>query len=178
MSEAERGIRRRAGWIAAIVAALALSGIATAAVAVARSTGATTVTTHRAKLGLLLAAANGHTLYMFMHDKGGKSSCYGTCARVWPPLLTGGRPLAAKRSGVNAKLLGTTRRADGKLQVTYNGHPLYLFSSDKQPGDMHGENVNHFGGRWYAVNTSGNPLKPKQQSGGGGGICNPLCPGY
>jgi predicted lipoprotein with Yx(FWY)xxD motif len=139
----------------------------------------TTVTTHHTKRGSDLAASNGHTLYMFTADKTGRSACSGTCTNTWLPLLSSGRPVAAKGSGVNAKLLGTIKRGRS-LQVTYNGHPLYLFKGDKQPGQITGEGANQFGGHWYIVNTSGSPVKPKASSGGGGGgnVCNPICQGY
>src|SRR5260370_26062705 len=104
---------------------------------------------------------------MFVKDKkGGKSTCYGQCARVWPPLLTSARPVAVKGSGVNAKLLGTTRRSDGKLEVTYNGYPLYLYAPDRKPGQTNGEGVSQFGAKWYLLDTAG-------QIGKGGGVsCN------
>jgi predicted lipoprotein with Yx(FWY)xxD motif len=159
-----RGSRRIATLLVAVFVCAAT------AVAVARSTSAT-VTTHQGKLGTMLAGRNGHTLYLFMHDTGSKSSCYGGCATAWPPDITHGRPLAAAGSGVNAKLLGTTRRKNGSLQVTYNGHPLYFYGGDKQPGSMHGENAYAFKGRWYAVNIKGAAIKPKKPA--VGGVWNP-----
>ena len=175
MRQLER-ILRRARWIALIGAALGLSAVTTAAIAsVARTSAATTVTTHSSKLGKVLASANGHALYMFTHDSAGKSSCYASCASVWRPLSSIGHPPAAKGSGVNSKLLGTSRRKDGKLQVTYNGHPLYSYAGDTSAGQINGEGANHFGGRWYVISTGGNAVKPKKAS---GGVCNPLCPGY
>jgi predicted lipoprotein with Yx(FWY)xxD motif len=139
----------------------------------------TTVSTHQTKRGRLLAAANGHSLYMFSADKTGQSSCTGSCSNTWLPLLTGGRLAAAQGSGVNAKLLGTIKRSSHALQVTYNGHPLYLFSHDRSAGQISGEGANDFGGRWYVVSPSGNAVKPKPSGGGGGGgVCNPICQGY
>lgn len=133
---------------------------AAASVALARASAAT-VTTHHGKLGSMLAGGNGHTLYLFTHDSRSKSSCYKTCAATWKPDLTHAKPVAAAGSGVNSKLLGTTRRSNGSLQVTYNGHPLYFYVGDKQAGNMHGENVNAFGGHWYVVSTKGAAMKPK-----------------
>jgi predicted lipoprotein with Yx(FWY)xxD motif len=158
---------RRAGPIAVLVGVLASAAIASAA-------GGTSVGTHNTKRGKVLASLHGYSLYMFQKDKrGGKSTCYGRCARVWPPLLSSGKPVAIKGSGVNAKLLGTTKRSDGKLEVTYNGWPLYLYTPDRKPGDSNGEGANQFGAPWYLLNTAGNVVKPKS-----GGVCNPLCPGY
>ena len=73
-------------------------------------------------LGRVLVDAHGKTLYVWAHDKGTKSTCNGDCAEYWPPLLTRGKPVAA--AGANAMLLGTSRRSDGRVQVTYAGHPL------------------------------------------------------
>lgn len=173
--QAERAVLPRAGSIGAVVtaaaAAAALAVTSAVAAPSAHPVGATTVSTHQTKRGKVLSAASGHALYLFAHDTGGKSSCYGSCAKAWPPLLTSGHPLAAKGSGVNAKLLGTTRRKDGKLQVSYNGHPLYLYTHDTAAGQIKGEGANQFGGHWYVVGASGNAVKPKM-------LCNPLCPAY
>jgi predicted lipoprotein with Yx(FWY)xxD motif len=174
MNRARNAVLRRSGWVGAIVAASALSVIAVAAAApIARLAGATTVTTHQTKRGKDLAASNGHALYLFVHDQGTKSNCYGSCAKAWPPLLTKGNPVAGKGSGVNSKLLGTTKRTGGTVQVTYHGHPLYQYAKDTKPGQSNGEGADQFGGRWYLVNTSGVAVKPKS-----GSVCDPLCPGY
>jgi len=66
-------------------------------------------------------------------------------------------------------LVGTIQRADGKPQVTYNGHPLYLFKGDKQPGDTNGEGLTAFGGTWYVLSSSGNQVVAQSPSSGGGG---------
>ena len=159
---------RRAGVIAGLLA-LALAAAASA-------TGGTSVGTHHTKRGKVLASSRGFSLYMFQKDKkgSGKSTCYGQCAKVWPPLLTTGRPKAMSRSGVNSRLLGTIKRTDGKTEVTYNGYPLYRWAGDSKPGDITGEGITQSGGKWYLLNTAGNIVKPKS----GGGVCNPLCPGY
>src|SRR5262249_39452208 len=104
-------------------------------------------------LGRALVNAQGRTLYMWAHDRGRASTCYGDCAKYWPPVLTTGRPIAA--AGVNSALVGTTRRSDGRLPVTYNGHPLYTFVQDTQPGQTTGEGLTGFGGRWDPVSATG-----------------------
>jgi len=173
-SRIEDVVIRGARWVAPLGAGLAV--LVVAAVAVAALTKPTSVTTHQTKRGKVLATTIGHSLYLFSTDTRAKSYCYGSCAGTWKPLLTSGRPVAVKGSGVNASLLGTTRRSDHTTQVTYHGHPLYTFKGDKRAGSINGEGANQFHGHWYLVNTSGNAVKPK--SGGGGTVCNPLCQGY
>jgi predicted lipoprotein with Yx(FWY)xxD motif len=109
-----------------------------------------------AKLGQILVDGNGRTLYLFEADKGSSSTCYGACAAYWPPLLTGGAPMAG--TGVNGSLLGTTKRTDGTTEVTYGAHPLYYVVTDHNPGDATGQAVNNFGGFWYVVATNGNKI--------------------
>ena len=127
------------------------------------SRGATVAVRH-SSLGMILVNAAGKTLYLFEHDRGRVSSCYGKCAVFWPPLLTTAKPVAA--AGAKAALLGTTRRKDGRLQVTYNGHPLYGFKLDTKPGMTRGEGVNGFGGLWYAVSPAGAKIVKPATSGG------------
>jgi predicted lipoprotein with Yx(FWY)xxD motif len=90
---------------------------------------------------------------MFAKDRNGKSSCSGSCAKFWPPSLQRGKPTAGP--GVKASLLGTTRRSDGSLQLTYNKHPLYSFALDKRAGQTNGEGNLAFGAKWYAVSAKG-----------------------
>jgi predicted lipoprotein with Yx(FWY)xxD motif len=99
-------------------------------------------------------------LYMFSADHGSTSTCYGTCASGnggWPPLLTKGAPRVA---GLNSSLLGTTRRRDGSLQVTYGGHPLYYWSGDTTHS-IACQHVKLHGGFWYVVNPNGTPNTAK-----------------
>jgi len=103
------------------------------------------------KLGPILVNSKGFTLYDFHKDKGGKSACYGACAKVWPPLT--GTPKAEK--GAKASLLGTVKRTDGTTQVTYAGHPLYTYVGDSQPGQANGNDFSQFGAQWYALTPSG-----------------------
>jgi predicted lipoprotein with Yx(FWY)xxD motif len=112
-----------------------------------------TVSLSKTKLGKILVSSKGHTLYMFAKDKNGKSSCSGSCAKFWPPYLQHGKATAG--SGVKASLLGTTRRSNGSMQVTYNKHPLYSFALDKKTGQTNGEGNFAFGGKWYAVSAKG-----------------------
>jgi predicted lipoprotein with Yx(FWY)xxD motif len=106
------------------------------------------------RLGDVLVDSSGRTVYLFLADRGTTSSCNSSaCVLYWPPVLTKGAPQAS--AGVNASLLGTTHRADGTTEVTYAGHPLYYFISDKKPGDVTGQGINGFGAPWYVVARSG-----------------------
>jgi predicted lipoprotein with Yx(FWY)xxD motif len=107
-------------------------------------------------LGTILVDSNGRTLYLFRSDPPGRSVCVGACAAAWPPLRDSSAPVAG--TGLEPSLVGFTRRADGHPQVTYNGHPLYLFRGDTSPGDTSGQGVNAFGGLWYALSDSGDPV--------------------
>jgi predicted lipoprotein with Yx(FWY)xxD motif len=105
------------------------------------------------RLGKVIVDSKGLTLYDFHKDKGGKSACYGACEQAWPPLTSGGQPEAGE--GAMASQLGTTKRKDGTLQVTYDGHPLYTFVEDKKPGEANGNDTSAFGAQWYALLPSG-----------------------
>jgi predicted lipoprotein with Yx(FWY)xxD motif len=109
------------------------------------------------KLGSILVDSKGNTLYYFLKDKNGKSSCYGACAGVWPPYTTSGSPKGEK--GAQASKLGTTKRTDGSTEVTYNGFPLYTYTGDSKPGDTNGNDFEQFGAEWYALTPAGE--KPK-----------------
>jgi predicted lipoprotein with Yx(FWY)xxD motif len=148
----------------AVVAAGSLVAGVTSAVAASPSKGAQAkVAVAASKLGRILVDGRGHTLYLFEKDKNGRSSCAGACAGFWPPLITAGRPLALK--GAKASLLGTTRRSDGRLQVTYNHHPLYSFVKDTRKGLTKGEGLTVYGGEWYAVSATGTTVeKPASSS--------------
>lgn len=104
-------------------------------------------------LGKVIVNAKGFTLYDFHKDKGGKPSCYGACTEVWPPLLTSGKPQVSE--GAMASKLGTAKRKDGTLQVTYAGWPLYTYEADAKPGDATGNDIDSFGAEWYALQPSG-----------------------
>jgi predicted lipoprotein with Yx(FWY)xxD motif len=149
--------------------ALAAAGVAAAAAvthrsAVASNATAGRVTLHKTKLGKVLATSSGRTLYLFLADKHGKSACYGQCATYWPPLMKKGKVSAA--TGVKSNLLGTTKRKNGKRQVTYKGHPLYLYKLDKASGEISGQGQNFFGGKWYVVSGAGTAIKAAPPAGG------------
>jgi len=114
------------------------------------------LTVVRSSYGPVIADGRGEALYLFGRDRSKRSRCYGACARAWPPVLTRGKPRAGK--GIKARLLGTTKRKNGRLQVTYRNHPLYYYVADA-PGRILCQNVDEFGGLWLVVKPSGNPVR-------------------
>ena len=130
-----------------VVASLAVFGSAQAAGGAAARLGVGSTEYGKAVFG-----PSRKVVYVFGADHGSTSNCYGVCAKAWPPLLTTGSPLAG--AGVEAKLLGTTTRHDGSVQVTYNGHPLYYYSADKV-GKVMCQHVNMHGGLWLIVKPNG-----------------------
>lgn len=126
-----------------------------------------TVAVASSGLGSILVDGRGRTLYLFQKDRNGKSTCTGQCAGYWPPLISSGKPLA--RAGAKASLLGTTKRPDGRLQVTYNHHPLYTFVQDTKKGQTNGEGVNEFGAEWDAVTPGGSKVDMNDSAGSSGG---------
>jgi predicted lipoprotein with Yx(FWY)xxD motif len=118
--------------------------------------GAVVSVSGAAKIGPILVDSTGKTLYEFRKDKGIKSECYEDCAKEVLPLLTDGSP-RAERGAIAAKL-GTTARKDGTTQVTYAGHPLYVWSRGV-PGDLRGWGVNIYDARWFPLRPSGKPVE-------------------
>jgi len=143
---------RRAIASAAVLGALACA-VVPAAASHAAGTKGPVVSTATTSLGRILVDSRGHTLYLFGKDKNGKSACSGACATAWPPLIATAKPRAG--SGAEASRLGTTKRADGRLQVTYNHHPVYTFIKDTKKGQTNGEGLTAFGGTWDALSASG-----------------------
>jgi len=124
--------------------------------AAAPSGAATTVSLRKLNVGNALVDSQGRTLYLFEADKGPMSTCNGACASLWPPDMTSGKPKAGP--GVDAAKLGTTKRSDGTLEVTYNGHPLYRYAPDTKAGQDTGQGLNQFGAKWYVLAASGSKI--------------------
>ena len=118
---------------------------------------AATVGVRHTSLGRVIVDSKGRTLYLFEKDTSRRSACSGQCAQFWPPLLTRGAPVA--RTGVKQSLLGKIRRADGTQQVTYAGHPLYLYVGDSKPGQTNGEGSQEFGAGWDVLSPSGKKIE-------------------
>ena len=154
---------------AALVLTLAIAGCGgsnNTATPTTANGSAATIGVANDNLGDVLVNSQGRTLYLFQKDSGTKSACTGACAAAWPPLRANGKPTVG--NGADASLVGTTPRSDGKPEVTYNGHPLYLFVKDQKAGDTNGEGVNAFGGSWYAVSPAGDQVSAPPANPGGG----------
>ena len=115
--------------------------------------------------GKVIVAANGRTLYVFAADSPGTSTCTGSCAQAWPPVLVTSRSLGHS-SDVKAKL-STITRSDGKTQLAINGLPVYTFSGDSAAGQDHGQGLNSSGGLWWVIGPNGTPIKAAATSGSG-----------
>ena len=138
---------------AVLVAVVALAAVMVAS-AVGSSSAATRLTVRSTAFGKAVFGPTGKVVYVFGADRGTTSRCYGVCAAAWPPVLTKGAPQAG--SGVEATLLGMTKRKDGSLQVTYAGHPLYYYSADKV-GKVMCQHANMHGGLWLIIKPNGHP---------------------
>ena len=157
-------LSNRTPRLALIATAAALAAVAAWAVLLlhpmgsdASSSSGPSISTASTSLGRIVVNSGGRTLDMFGKDKRNKSACAGMCAKFWPPLIAAGKPRAT--GGARASLLGTTKRADGRMQVTYNRHPLYTFVKDTKKGQTHGEGLTAFGGQWNAVSPAGTKVE-------------------
>jgi predicted lipoprotein with Yx(FWY)xxD motif len=142
--------------VTAIVFAAVLSG-ATAASDLAAGSRPSVVV-KRSSYGRVLFDGRGFVLYGFTRDRRGRSRCANACAKAWPPYVVKSRPRPG--TGVARAHLGTVRRPDGRLQVTYFGHPLYYYVGDTRPGQILCQNVTEFGGVWRVVRPSGRLVHP------------------
>jgi predicted lipoprotein with Yx(FWY)xxD motif len=154
---------------AVTVAACGGGGTATTAPAAHRTVSKASATVGAATTGLgkILVDSKGRTLYLFKADKGTKSTCFGACAAAWPPLRANGKPTVG--NGAKRSLVGSTARSDGRPQVTYNGHPLYLYAGDQKAGDANGQAINGFGAPWFVLTPGGTQISKKPSGGSAGG---------
>ncbi len=157
-------ITRRLGTLSALVATLGLLAFGVGASsgaaaddrtqATAAEQAPATLTLRKTRYGAILFDGAGRALYGFTRDRrGGPSQCYGQCAVAWPVYFAKGQLRAGK--GVKKSLIGTTRRRDGRRQLTYNGWPLYYYIHDTEPGEVSCQNVDEFGGLWLVVKPNG-----------------------
>jgi predicted lipoprotein with Yx(FWY)xxD motif len=146
------------GCSAAVAGYHAAAKPAASSAASASSSAVKTATINGATV---LTNAKGLTLYSFAPDTMTTSHCNGTCAQLWPPVHG---PVTAG-PGVTGQV-GTITRADGAIQASYNGHPLYTYVADTAPGQAKGNGLNASGGVWHEVTASGTAA-PASTSGGG-----------
>lgn len=159
VQQSPRHIKERVQkWYSAALAALTVAGLAPVLL---RAQGLSPATVQLSPSGYLVDSS-GRSLYVYLPDAQSQSRCYDRCVENWPPLLTSGRPVAGP--GVDARLLGTTARADGSTQVTYNGWPLYLYRRDDDPGETFGHGL---GGSFYLLSAQGTPLPAPLPAAGG-----------
>jgi predicted lipoprotein with Yx(FWY)xxD motif len=148
--------------------ALALLVLGTVGSALALTASAASVVTVKAStnsaLGTkVLVSSTGLTLYHFVPETKGKISCTGACSADWPPLTVTGTAKPVAGPGVTASKLGTIKRPDGRMQVTYNGLALYRYSDDTKTGQVKGQGE---GGIWYAVTPAGTVTKATAETAG------------
>jgi predicted lipoprotein with Yx(FWY)xxD motif len=141
-----RSIGRRTIGVSVGLAVLALAATALAG-------GSATVRSGQvAGLGKVVTTSSGLTLYHYTDEHRGVIDCKGACATLWPPLLVKGSAKPTAGAGLTAAKLGTIRRPDGRLQLTYNGLALYRYAPDRKAGDAKGQGVGH---AWYAIAPTG-----------------------
>jgi predicted lipoprotein with Yx(FWY)xxD motif len=156
-----------------LVAAVAVVVAAVVAVIVATSGASTTKPQHtiasasaisvaQTSLGGTLVDANGRTLYLFEGDRPNVSTLSAAGQAVWPPFTAATTPRAL--NGTLAGRIGTVAQAVGAAQVTYNGHPLYYYVGDHNPGQTSGQGLNQFGALWYVLGPKGNAVTSSASS--------------
>jgi predicted lipoprotein with Yx(FWY)xxD motif len=149
-----RQMSKRIAYRLVILVVLAVAGVGTA-LAVG---GPVIKASHNAKLGAIVVDTKGMTLYHLTSEHG-KIACTGACTTYWSPVLWAGKGTPVLGAGLKASKLGTIKRPNGKLQVTYNKFPLYRYYLDKKAGQANGEGVDDSPGTWYAVSTAGTIVK-------------------
>jgi predicted lipoprotein with Yx(FWY)xxD motif len=113
----------------------------------------------------VLVNRRGMTLYSLSVEQRGKFICTDkVCLSLWTPLVV---PKGTTPTG--ALHLGTVRRPDGRVQVSYRGRPVYTFTEDRKPGDVKGNGFKDVG-VWR-------PASPGSSGGAAPPTSNPY-PGY
>jgi predicted lipoprotein with Yx(FWY)xxD motif len=136
-----------------LVAALAAPALAPTAMSRELPGPAPTLSAKSSRYGKILFDGRGYVLYAFTKDRRGRSNCYGACAKPWPVYYKKGALVTG--NGVRPKLVGTTKRRNGRLQITYARRPLYYYVGDRKPGRITCQNVVEFGGTWLVVRPNG-----------------------
>lgn len=153
-SVASSKVASAASSVGSAASSKASSAASAVSSAIAGVTGPAVVGTATGALGTFLVDGKGMTLYMYVPDTAGVSTCYDKCAAAWPPQLTTGDPTAS--GSADKSKLSTVPRTDGATQVKYGDWPLYYWQQDKAPGDTTGQGVQDV---WYVVGVDGQPIK-------------------
>jgi predicted lipoprotein with Yx(FWY)xxD motif len=135
------------------ITVVALALLALAPAATSGESVAPTLTAKSSSFGRVLFDGRGFVLYAFTRDKNGRSACYGACAKAWPVYYA--KATLRAGTGIKRSLIGTTKRRDGRRQITYAGRPLYYYVDDTKAGQILCQNVVEFGGTWLIVRPSG-----------------------
>ena len=155
----------RARLTVPILAVLVIAAVAAFFVATSGGTTKTAassspaVSLEQTSLGPVLVDAEGRTLYLFESDRPNVSTLSAAGRAIWPPFTAKSKPAAM--GAANAALIGTI---PGSGQVTYDGHPLYYYVGDQQPGQTTGQGLNQFGARWYVLSATGSPITSRAAS--------------
>ncbi len=149
------------------VAACAAAGALGVGVALA-VTGPILKASSAANLGSIVVNAKGQTLYHASRETAGKIRCTGNCAYFWFPLLVGTKQKIVLGKGIDRAKVGTIKRPNGALQVTYNKLPLYRYYLDRKPGQAKGQGFKDSAGTWYVVSTKGKIVTTPAAGGSGG----------
>jgi predicted lipoprotein with Yx(FWY)xxD motif len=141
---------------AGVLAAACSSGMGTTATAAPAAQGSASSSATVTVTDGHLTDGAGRTMYLWVVDPTGKSTCYSACASVWPPVPATGTPTVGP--GVDASKISTIKRTDGSSQLAYAGHALYYFAPDKSAGQTTGQGNNGFGAKWWEVNPAGQAI--------------------
>jgi predicted lipoprotein with Yx(FWY)xxD motif len=128
-----------------------------AAVPAKKAGPSTFVKVRHTRYGRILTDGRGRALYLFTRERSKTPACYGKCAEAWPPFYARGGLKAGK--GLEQSRIGATARRERRTQVTYRGHPLYYYVTDRAPGQVTCQNVAEYGGTWLVLAPSGRPIR-------------------
>jgi predicted lipoprotein with Yx(FWY)xxD motif len=150
---------------AACVGALASVAVAGPLAAQSEAPGQLTINvTSTTDLGTFLTGEDGKTLYYFANDTApGVSTCEGDCVTNWPLVSLEAGETVVAGEGVTG-VLATFTRADGTVQVAYDGRPLYYFAADQAAGDVAGQGR---GDVWWVAAEDGTLNGPAAPADGG-----------
>jgi predicted lipoprotein with Yx(FWY)xxD motif len=153
--------------IVAVIAAAAIVAIVATTGSSAKKTPAvapnSAISVQQTSLGKTLTDANGCALYLFAADKPNASALSAAGRAFWPSCTAANKPSAT--GGAVGGDIGTVTSANGAAQVSYNGHPLYYFIGDHNPGQTTGQALNQFGARWYVLAPAGAAITAAPRAG-------------